>query len=47
VRLCLQNGGRLSRNKREQFAEITEEEIERIEAALQPLLRSASSAAFS
>jgi Fic family protein len=41
VKLCLQNGGRLSRSKREQFAEITDEEMLKIEEAIQPLIRSA------
>jgi hypothetical protein len=35
VRLCLQNGGRLSpKTKREQFSELTDEEIAAIEAAI-------------
>jgi hypothetical protein len=34
VRLCLQNGGRLSENKRKQFSELTQEEIERIQDAI-------------
>ncbi|MCW3096963.1 MAG: Adenosine monophosphate-protein transferase [Chthonomonadaceae bacterium] len=38
VRLCLQNGGRLSQNKRKQFPELTDEEIVAMEAALAPLL---------
>ncbi len=40
VRLCLQNGGKLSQNKRRQFAEVTDEEIAAMEDALEPLLRS-------
>jgi Fic family protein len=39
IRLCLQNGGRLSQNKRRQFDELREEEFARIEAALQRILR--------
>jgi Fic family protein len=35
VRLCLQNGGRLSKNKRDQFSELTDEEITRLEATMQ------------
>ncbi|MBK8098891.1 MAG: Fic family protein [Planctomycetes bacterium] len=34
VRLCVGNGGRLSATKRPQFAELTDEEIARMEAAL-------------
>ncbi|HLK55482.1 MAG TPA: Fic family protein [Chthonomonadaceae bacterium] len=39
VRLCLQNGGRLSQNKRKQFVELTDEEINQIEAAILRVLR--------
>ena len=39
VKLCLQNGGRLSQSKRSQFAEITEEELQQVEAAIHPLIR--------
>jgi hypothetical protein len=35
VRLCLQNGGYLSKAKRGQFAELTNEEMEAMEAAIQ------------
>jgi len=35
VRLCMQNGGRLSAAKRPQFAEISDAELARIEAAVQ------------
>ena len=35
VRLVMQNGGRLSKNKREQFAELTDDEIERLEVSIQ------------
>jgi hypothetical protein len=35
VRLCLQNGGRLSQNKRKQFEELTDEEIGQMETAIQ------------
>lgn len=34
VRLCLQNGGRLSRAKRDSFAELSDEEIGKLEAAV-------------
>jgi hypothetical protein len=37
VRLCLQNGGRLSRAKRPQFAELSDEEIAEIESSIQGL----------
>ncbi|MDD2704953.1 MAG: Fic family protein [Acidocella sp.] len=35
VRLCMQNGGRLSATKRQQFAELTDAEIARLETAVQ------------
>lgn len=38
VRLCLQNGGRLSRNKRKEIPELTDGEIDRVEAGLEPIL---------
>lgn len=38
VRLCLQNGGRLSQNKRKQFAELTDAEIAAMEEALSSIL---------
>jgi len=40
VRMCLQNGGKLSQNKRGQFAELTDQEIAAMEAALEPILHS-------
>ncbi len=42
VKMLLQNGGRLSKNKRKQFAELTDEEIERMENAIQEILRTSS-----
>lgn len=39
VKLCWQNAGRLSPEKRKDFAEITDEEIQQIEALLRPLIR--------
>jgi len=33
--LCMQNGGRLSATKRQQFAELTDAEIARLETAVQ------------
>ena len=44
VRLCLQNGGRLSQNKRKEFLELTDAEIAAMEAALSPILLSAHAA---
>ena len=35
VRLCMQNGGRLSATKRQQFAELADAEIARLETAVQ------------
>lgn len=35
ARLCLQNNGRLSRSKRAQFGELSDEEVTRMEAAVQ------------
>ena len=35
VRLCLQNGGRLSAGKRASFAELTDAEVAAMEAAVQ------------
>ena len=43
VRLCLQNGGSLSQNKRKQFPELTEAEIGAMEQALSALLLAAHS----
>ena len=34
IRLCLQGKGRLSKAKREQFQELTEDELERLEALI-------------
>jgi len=42
IRMFLQNGGRLSNNKRKQFAELTDGEIERMEAAIQEILGTSS-----
>jgi len=39
VRLCMQNGGVLSQNKRKQFSELTDAEITTMEEALSPILR--------
>jgi len=39
VKLCLQNGGRLSARKRGDFAEITDDEMEQIEEAIRLLIR--------
>jgi hypothetical protein len=39
VRLCMQNGGRLSAAKRELFAELTDHEITALEAAVQTAMR--------
>ena len=39
IRLCLQNGGRLSHNKRKQFEELTDIEVAEIESVLRELLR--------
>ena len=41
VRLCMQNGGVLSQNKRKQFSELTDAEITAMEEALAPILRTA------
>ncbi|MCQ9157066.1 hypothetical protein [Acidomonas methanolica] len=38
VRLCLQNGGRLSKAKRGEFRELTDREIEVIETAIQTVM---------
>jgi hypothetical protein len=38
IRLCLQNGGRLSQNKRKQFEELSDEEIAQIEGAIQKVI---------
>ena len=38
VRLCLQNGGRLSQNERKQFPELLDAEIAAMEEALVSLL---------
>lgn len=39
VRVCLQNSGRLSQNKRAQFSELTDEEIADIEEAMRRAMR--------
>lgn len=39
VRLCMQNGGKLSKSKRKIFAELTESEIKAMEAAIQEATR--------
>ena len=41
VRLCMQNGGRLSARKRKQFRELHDEEIAAMEAAIQDAMESA------
>ncbi len=38
VRLCLQNGGMLSKGKRGQFAEISDAELEALEAAVREVM---------
>ena len=40
VKLCLQNAGRLSPKRRKEFSELTEDEMQQIEAMLRPLVRS-------
>ncbi len=44
LRLLLQNGGRLSQNKRSQFAELTNNEVNRIEEAVTEVMRSSPTA---
>jgi hypothetical protein len=39
VRMFLQNAGCLSKNKRKQFDELTDEEVQRMEAAIQEIIR--------
>lgn len=39
VRLCMQNGGRLSNKRRDDFAEITDEELRRLEGAVQDAIQ--------
>lgn len=39
VKLCMQNGGRLSQSKRKQFAELTDDEVVRIETALTSIMQ--------
>ena len=39
VKLCMQNGGRLSQSKRKQFAELTDDEVARIETALTSIMQ--------
>jgi hypothetical protein len=41
IRLCLQNGGNLSKAKRGQFAELTDDEIQQLESAVQSAMKSA------
>lgn len=43
VKICLQNGGRLSKAKREDFAELTDDEITRITEAFEAILAQAGS----
>jgi hypothetical protein len=38
IRLCMQAQGKLSRNKRARFDELTDEEVERMEAVVQDAL---------
>jgi len=42
VRLCMQNGGRLSGGKRPQFAELTDVEVARLESAVQQVIAAES-----
>src|SRR5205823_7875237 len=42
VRICLRGGGRLSKSKRGLFAELTDDEIKRIESAIQEVIGNAS-----
>jgi len=42
AKLCLQNGGRLSRGKRAQFAEVTGDELNAIEDAIVSFVRTSS-----
>jgi hypothetical protein len=39
VRIFLQNGGRLSKNKRSQFPELRDEEIQQMEAEIEAIIR--------
>jgi hypothetical protein len=41
VRMFLQNAGRLSKNKRNQFDELTDEEIQQMAAAVQDIILTA------
>lgn len=45
VRMLLQNGGRLSKNKRQQFDELSEGEIQRMEAATEEIIRTSDGSA--
>lgn len=45
VRMLLQNGGRLSKNKRQQFDELSEGEIQRMEAATEEIIRTSDRSA--
>jgi len=38
VRLCLQNGGNLSKKKRQDFKELTEEEVESMQEAIREVI---------
>ncbi|WP_419161143.1 hypothetical protein [Candidatus Palauibacter sp.] len=44
VRLCMQNGGRLAARKRGSFAELTDDEVRAMEAAVQEAMAAAGSA---
>jgi hypothetical protein len=39
VKLCMQNGGRLSQSKRKQFAELSDDEVVRVETALTSIMQ--------
>ena len=44
VRLCMQNGGRLAARKRGSFAELTDDEVRAMEAAVQEAMAAGGSA---
>jgi predicted phosphodiesterase len=44
ARLCLQNSGRLSKNKRDKFRELTDEEVALVEEAVRPASQDAEAA---
>jgi hypothetical protein len=46
IRLCLQGRGRLSKNKRARFDELTDDEVERMEAAVQDALARLTNGGF-